>query len=104
MRSSGVPARAASTMQRTAARTSSSQSETVMIRVRSAVDDVQGLVRRRDGVPPRCRRHVDAADRPLDLGVGPGVAGGPRQDHDVACRRPTALSSAPPWRDSRSGR
>ncbi len=81
MRSSGVPARAASTMQRTAARTSSSQSETVRIRVRSVLDDVHGLVVAWVRPVPT---PVDSANRLLDLGVGPGVPGGPRQDDDLA--------------------
>ncbi len=47
--------------------------------------DVHGLAVAGMGAAP-CRIHVDPAYRPLDLRVGPGVAGGPRQDDDVARR------------------
>ena len=81
MRSSGVPARAASTMQRTAARTSSSQSETVRIRVRSVL--TTSMASPSPGCVPSPLA-VNAAYRPLDLGVGAGIPGGPRQDDDLA--------------------
>ena len=80
MRSSDVPARTASTTVRTAARTSSSASDAVMMRVEDADNH------RRERRPQRwpAEVHPEAGDGLDDLGIGLGHPGGAGEDAQLA--------------------
>ena len=93
MRSSGVPARAASTID-------AHGRPDLFVAVRGRddpralpVDDGQRTRRRQQGAPPVAL--LDAADRSLDLGVGSSITRGPGENHDLAARRRRHSSSLP---------
>ena len=99
MRSSGVPARAASITARTASRTSSSASDAVKNRVRPT--DVIGV-----GAASAPSVHLEAqpVERRRDLGVGAARPRWCRPEHERSVFAADAAEQGAAWRDRRWGR